>query len=195
MIARLLLSMLLMPAMAVLYIVAIVVIDDVVRGVGEEQRFLVAGLVVLVFAAVYWLLVWRKSVRWTTGRVVRLSGAFVLALVLGALTWGTMALVGVGNWGVSVFCGSSVSILGWLVVSVFIMRESAAERIERHRLTAAGSIACPVCGYNMTGLRTTNCPECGAAFTLDELFRARAPDPELGDSAGSTSRGSPLPGA
>jgi predicted Zn-ribbon and HTH transcriptional regulator len=31
-------------------------------------------------------------------------------------------------------------------------------------------MACPNCGYNLTGLREARCPECGSQFTLDELF-------------------------
>ena len=31
-------------------------------------------------------------------------------------------------------------------------------------------IPCPRCGYNLTGLREAQCPECGADFTLDEIY-------------------------
>lgn len=31
-------------------------------------------------------------------------------------------------------------------------------------------ISCPDCGYSMVGLREARCPECGSAFTLDELI-------------------------
>jgi uncharacterized paraquat-inducible protein A len=31
--------------------------------------------------------------------------------------------------------------------------------------------ACPKCGYNMSGLRQCRCPECGAEFDLDEVWR------------------------
>lgn len=30
-------------------------------------------------------------------------------------------------------------------------------------------VACPRCGYNLRGLTTARCPECGFAFTFDEL--------------------------
>ncbi len=30
---------------------------------------------------------------------------------------------------------------------------------------------CPACGYNMTGLSECRCPECGAAYRLDQLWR------------------------
>ncbi len=40
-------------------------------------------------------------------------------------------------------------------------------------------IRCPSCGYNMRGLYRTECPECGAKYTLDEFLIAnshRKPD-------------------
>ena len=37
------------------------------------------------------------------------------------------------------------------------------------KLTSALTILCPVCGYNLTGLREARCPECGGTFTLDQL--------------------------
>ena len=32
-----------------------------------------------------------------------------------------------------------------------------------------GDLCCPDCGYNMAGLSSTKCPECGAQFTIDQL--------------------------
>ncbi|MDB5303490.1 MAG: hypothetical protein JWM97_1039, partial [Phycisphaerales bacterium] len=34
-------------------------------------------------------------------------------------------------------------------------------------------VVCPTCGYNLTGLTATRCPECGSQFTLDELMAAQ----------------------
>ncbi len=33
------------------------------------------------------------------------------------------------------------------------------------------NVVCPDCGYSMVGLRELRCPECGAAFSLDEIIR------------------------
>jgi hypothetical protein len=57
--------------------------------------------------------------------------------------------------------------------TVLIWRETAAERLAR--LTAHGMpvIACPLCGYNLAGLTEARCPECGAAFTLEQVLLAR----------------------
>lgn len=31
---------------------------------------------------------------------------------------------------------------------------------------------CPDCGYRLTGLSQCRCPECGASYTLDQLWKA-----------------------
>lgn len=63
--------------------------------------------------------------------------------------------------------------LVWLISTVFIWRETPAERGDRiHRSTTA-AIICPTCGYNLTGLNESRCPECGSGFTLDELLAAQ----------------------
>jgi hypothetical protein len=58
----------------------------------------------------------------------------------------------------------------WVLMTVVVWRETTAERT--HRLAAAGAdrIVCPMCGYAMTGLREARCPECGAAYTLEQLI-------------------------
>ena len=45
--------------------------------------------------------------------------------------------------------------------------------IERIKAAGTDSICCPVCGYNMTGLHESRCPECGSQFTLDQLLAAQ----------------------
>jgi predicted RNA-binding Zn-ribbon protein involved in translation (DUF1610 family) len=43
----------------------------------------------------------------------------------------------------------------------------------RKILDAAGTVhvACPNCGYSMSGLDTCSCPECGSRYALDALIR------------------------
>ena len=40
---------------------------------------------------------------------------------------------------------------------------------------AADSLFCPACDYDLRGLGSGSCPECGAAFDLDELRRPQTP--------------------
>jgi hypothetical protein len=32
------------------------------------------------------------------------------------------------------------------------------------------AVVCPNCGYNLTGLSGTRCPECGKQYTINELL-------------------------
>lgn len=32
------------------------------------------------------------------------------------------------------------------------------------------SVVCPACGYSMVGLESCQCPECGAAYTIDQII-------------------------
>jgi predicted amidophosphoribosyltransferase len=58
----------------------------------------------------------------------------------------------------------------WVLATVILWRETAAERLARmSRLVSHPTVLCPVCGYNLSGLREARCPECGGSFTLDEL--------------------------
>ncbi len=61
-------------------------------------------------------------------------------------------------------------IAGWLLATVFLWRETPAERAARLGRTGGSAVTCPSCGYNLTGLAEARCPECGTRFTLDELL-------------------------
>ncbi len=45
----------------------------------------------------------------------------------------------------------------------------------RHVVDEAGTVHvnCPQCGYSMVGLESSQCPECGALYTIDQLIRAQ----------------------
>jgi rubrerythrin len=62
----------------------------------------------------------------------------------------------------------------WLIGTAIIWRETAKERGERLRHMGIHTLTCPNCGYNLTGLREAKCPECGAAYTLDQLYASIA---------------------
>jgi rubrerythrin len=58
-------------------------------------------------------------------------------------------------------------------MTVLVWRETNAERAARLAAVGASEIVCPVCGYRMAGLREARCPECGAAFTIEQLVAAQ----------------------
>ena len=89
------------------------------------------------------------------------------------------AIAAVIRWGageMGTMFGCMTAYLVWLGGTPFAWRETMAERGERLRTggVAEGrdAVRCPTCGYNMAGLREARCPECGAAYTIDQLVAA-----------------------
>ena len=77
-----------------------------------------------------------------------------------------------------VFVGTMSAAMLWCLATIFLWRETPAERAQRLAKAGADVPVCPTCGYNMTGLTEARCPECGAQFTLNELLAgqpSRAP--------------------
>ena len=60
----------------------------------------------------------------------------------------------------------------WLLSTIMVWRETELERAQRLAQASSGILSCPHCGYNMTGLKTARCPECGTEYTLNELLAA-----------------------
>lgn len=58
--------------------------------------------------------------------------------------------------------GCGLTLVGWLSFA----------RAQRVSWTSAADapVRCVVCGYRLGGQREAGCPECGAVYTLDELF-------------------------
>jgi hypothetical protein len=72
----------------------------------------------------------------------------------------------------AVLIGGGTVPIAWVLGTVIVWRETAPERAQR--LAAFGAaVVCPLCGYNMAGLRTACCPECGGTFTLEQLVAAQ----------------------
>ena len=171
-IASILLSILLFPLASLAYLVVFFVWMRSSRWSPRRENwgFAAAGLVTWAFIAVYWFALWRKSVHWTSERTawtfVSAGGAALVGVLLGVLT-GAMS----DSFGV--FLASTSAPLLWLVATVFLWRESAAERGGRVNSAGGEGVVCPVCGYNLTGLRGTRCPECGKEYTLDELLASQ----------------------
>jgi hypothetical protein len=172
-IARLILAMLILPASMVVFLLGFIIVVALASGRGPISAGGMAVLwtVVYSFIATYWLLLWRSSVRWTRARVrntiiaglvaITGGGAFASALMVFArqLPPGIDLLIG----------GVGVPVV-WVLATVLLWRETPAERLARmSNLVANPTVLCPVCGYNLSGLREARCPECGATFTLDVL--------------------------
>ncbi|HSV14334.1 MAG TPA: hypothetical protein VLI90_08745 [Tepidisphaeraceae bacterium] len=172
-VSRILLAIFMLPLATVVYMLAAIAIEESMGYPHENGMFIGAGIVTWGFVAGYWLLLWGKSIAWTPRRIwltVAAAGALLL-LALGATTlaYGTSRTEGE----ITVCFSSILAPLWWLIFTVFIWRESAAERTMRIKRAGGSAIACPNCGYNLTGLAESRCPECGSRFTLDELLAAQ----------------------
>jgi len=116
-------------------------------------------------AVVIWLLIWRRAICWSRTVLFR-----TLLLAAGLILIPTLLLY----WHPSateeyLF---SIPFLAWglwmaATVRYWPMRYLAGE---------SGEFAptCIACGYSLTGLCATRCPECGDQRTIDELWRANA---------------------
>jgi hypothetical protein len=169
-ISQIMLAILLFPLAGLLYFVVVVLYWKTMRNWSQSSMdtgFLTAGFFAWAFIAVYWTLLWRKGVRWTSSRT---QGTLMCFLAAGVFAFGIGALVNLVEDEVSYFVGTAAAPLLWQVGTVLVWRETAAERAERLDRSGAGALVCPTCGYNLTGLKGTRCPECGSEFTLDQLM-------------------------
>jgi hypothetical protein len=174
-IATILLAILMFPLAALVYLMTFFISAVGFRSViGREQNGLfVADVVTWLFIAVYWLALWHKKVKWNSSRTSLTAWSFLAA---GAAGVGVGLMVGSAlpgtNFEFALFVGGVVAPLLWVVATIFIWRETADESASRLAGTEGG-VVCPACGYNLTGLRGTRCPECGNEFTLDQLLASQ----------------------
>ena len=169
-VSRILLAILLIPLSAILYCCLGVVLSDRLR---SEFAILWTHIFVGAFIVLYWLVLWHRSVLWTGWRKGMTLLAGVGCLAAGAVSGlFIIARIPYGREP-AIFMGGLLAIVLWLVVSVLLWRETAAERAERIRQAGGEVLFCPRCGYNMTGLYESRCPECGTRLTLDQLYAAQ----------------------
>ncbi len=164
------LAVFMLPVGAIVYLIAFAVLWETLGFRPDERLFVLSGVIAGIFVAAYWLLLWFRSIRWTRERVLLTVGASVFAIGSGSLgAW----WVGLRDDEVGAFVSGPIAIFSWLILTVFIWRDTRRERARRIDVRAGGALVCPVCGYNMTGLRQTICPECGATYTIDELVASQ----------------------
>jgi hypothetical protein len=173
-IASILLSIMLFPVGAIVYlIVFFVFVETGAYGRAREQLgFFVAGIVTSSLIAWYWIWTWRQTVKWTPRRTSRTAYTGLASIGVGAFAG---AATGLLDPGFGFFIGSVVPPLLWLVATVLVWRETHEERSARLRTIGrdGSGPGIPTCGYDMTGLKGTRCPECGSDFTVDELLAAQ----------------------
>ncbi len=173
-VVRLVLAMLILPITGVLFVVLFIAIVIPAPGLSGEARIIAMWAILYTFVGAYWTLLWRDIVRWTARRIALTALAAPAALgvgLVGAMLF--IALDGQRATDEAVLMGGTLVPIAWVIVTVMVWRETPRERMERLAAAGRGALCCPLCGYNMTGLREARCPECGTAYTLDELMAAQ----------------------
>ena len=172
-VARLILAMLLLPATGAVFILLFLAFIPM-SGPPTVGRLVLLWAALYAFVGGYWVLLWRDMVPWN-GRRVRLTAlATVLSLAGGVVVaLGCMAINREVPLQIATLIGGGTVPITWVLSTVLLWRETAAERLSR--LTAHGmpALACPLCGYNLAGLTEARCPECGGSFTLEQVVLAQ----------------------
>jgi len=171
-IARLVLAMMILPLSGTVFVLFLGLLA--LRPSGPTVDGLaMTWLAVYAFIAIYWIALWRSMIRWTRERKINTGLSALAALLIGA----SLGVVFRNVFGVPIepalLVGGGVVPIVWVLATVLIWRETPKERLERLSAAGTDAVSCPVCGYNMTGLREALCPECGARFTLDQLLTAQ----------------------
>jgi uncharacterized membrane protein YraQ (UPF0718 family) len=173
-VAKILLAILMFPLACLVYIGLLIPMAS--SGLDPAPAFLVATPITGVLVAFYWVMLWRGSVRWTGGRVVRtllsVPACLVAGGVVGLIVGSSMRHEQEGKI-FGLFIGGLLTILLWLAATVLLWRETPTERADRVQRAAGFLLSCPKCGYNMTGLYESRCPECGERYSLDQLYSAQ----------------------
>lgn len=164
------LALLMLPLAALVYVTVIVALLEFWSPSRELPAFLIADSVTALFVACYWMMLWHSTVVWTRRRRIWTVASGLAALAFGLGVGQAMSHV---DAALGVFIGGAAAILIWPVLTVLVWRETADERATRLRAAGATAIVCPACGYNLTGLKQTTCPECGASYTINELLAAQ----------------------
>ena len=173
-VARLILAMLLLPCTGAVFLILILAIVAPTGGPPSVGRLLLLWSLLYLFVGAYWVILWHDMVPWNRRRVTLTALATVLSLAGGAaVAVVTLAVSRLVPPPMAVLLGGGTVPITWVLSTVLVWRETAAERLGR--LTAHGMpvVACPLCGYDLSGLKEARCPECGSSFTLDQIFLAR----------------------
>lgn len=135
----------------------------------DEYMFVVGFLGAATVALRLWLVIWRRPVAWSRaviGRTVVLWAILMLLPIvalavgiwrqpMGPILEPVLYLAPVVGWGL------------WMAVTVRFWPMKPGARGQSDL-----SPRCLKCGYLLTGLRATRCPECGDEPTIDELWAA-----------------------
>lgn len=174
---RLVMAMLTLPICGAVFVIGMLAAAATAPAGGPPTPFAIAAVWTAVYTALafYWVGVWGAMVRWTPRRVWLTGAAGAPSLALGA----GLAIVAfnAGPSGpppeIAMLIGGGLPPIAWVLATMLIWRETAVERAARLARLGVEDLRCPLCGYSMEGLHTSDCPECGARFTIQQLIAAQ----------------------
>lgn len=169
--ARLLMALAMLVGTPVVYMVVFLIFVKRVNWT-SESALVAADLVTSMTFGTCWVLIWRRQVQWTVTRRMLTCFSALGAAIPGLAVYGLIVLLAYWNDRIGIVLGGLTWCAAWIPLTAIVWRETALERVHRLHTSAPGALACPKCGYNMTGLHQARCPECGTQFTLDELVTA-----------------------
>lgn len=141
--------------------------DFTTLSTGRAQNAAICALVGIV-AAVIWLLIWRRAVCWSRtvwSRTLLFVACLILVPTL-LIYWSEEFPSATKDY---------LFAIPWLAWGLW-MAATVRYWPMRYLAGASGEFppTCIACGYPLTGLCATRCPECGDERTIDELWRANA---------------------
>jgi len=170
-IARLIVSLVVMLAGPVLFFLVFFMWYEWVGYRNDDEALLGSVVIVGLVEVALWVGVWFRQVRWRPERVLATAGGGAGAAI-GAAVLGLLLALSTNEEEVGIICAGMVWGLAWFGLTPLVWKETRAERGARLRKMGAEALPCPTCGYNLMGLSEARCPECGAKYTLDQLFAA-----------------------
>lgn len=127
-----------------------------------EMGYVFASFPAGIFVFTAWILIWHKPKLWNLHKLRQLVFAILGSIACGILLTSLLLLVFLPTeQEFALSAGSLFTLLCSLVALILIIKETPAERAHRLRSIGFIKIVCPACNYDMRGLHTTDCPECG----------------------------------
>ena len=181
-VSRLILALSFMASIPMVYFVIFFVVEETMFS-RDRVALWVTDFVCFGYVTVGWILVWIWQVRWTALRAALTSMSLGICLIPAGLVFMVFYMLRRSMEEPGIIFGGMAWAICWFACTAFIWRETAGERALRLAEFGVSAIACPRCGYNMTGLQKSVCPECGTGFTLDQLYAGmRSDDPDIQDT-------------
>jgi len=170
-IAKLLLSVLSLFLCGLVYTVISAIFFQINGGPSDGIAFIITGLITMILSIALWWLIWARNTIWTSRRILTLVLVLFGSILVGSI-FGVLVALPLPRHMLdfAAFAGSVLTIFLALGGFVLTIRETPIERTARLRGVGVTRVHCPTCNYDMTGLHTSDCPECGGKFTVEEFI-------------------------